>query len=219
MFHPLTSDLIEYSIRESSNAAGQKLSHSLHKLSIASHEWLLPTGGASGRPNASAPITSCRPMNDYRMSFEPDVTRRLRRLIAFKRYERPPPGYFDHFSRKVIARIRAGEQAPDSLWEHVCLQLPCLRRFFTVSEVFAGALGVTVCCLLLRAFITADSSPGVRVARPGLSSSYVTAASMVRTAKPPAHRVSFQVPGDNSTEIGGDDEVQLLRSLLQDLKP
>jgi hypothetical protein len=45
--------------------------------------------------------------------------RLLKKLLALKRHENPPPGYFENFSGKVTARLRAAEEArPDgSYWQ------------------------------------------------------------------------------------------------------
>jgi hypothetical protein len=44
--------------------------------------------------------------------------RSLQALLRLKRYEQPPPRYFNEFSGNVIARIRAGEaRAQRSWWE------------------------------------------------------------------------------------------------------
>ena len=94
-------------------------------------------------------------------SFDP-----LRRLLALKRYEQPPPGYFQNFPRQVIARIQAGERAQDSsalqrwFWE-----APWLQRLWAALEskpALAGAIGVAACAMLLAGFVfskTPDTVP------------------------------------------------------------
>lgn len=95
-------------------------------------------------------------MNPEQDNFQP-----LQRLLALKRYEQPPPGYFDQFSTNVVARLRAGERgSPDSLWEWLSLEAAWLQRFWHTLEtkpVFAGALGAGVCGLLLAGILYSQS--------------------------------------------------------------
>jgi len=70
------------------------------------------------------------------MNSESENFDQLRRLLALKRHEQPPPGYFDGFSGKVTARIRAGEQgegAFERTWYYRCWKL------LEAQPVFAGA--------------------------------------------------------------------------------
>lgn len=84
------------------------------------------------------------------MNSDPEAFEELRRLLVLKRYEQPPPGYFDRFPREVIARIREGESA-------VSLAIfpppmPWLQRLWNALEaraVFPTAFGAAVCGVLM----------------------------------------------------------------------
>ncbi len=67
----------------------------------------------------------------------------LRKLLAAKRYEEPPPGYFEDFASTVIARIYATPVPPQrTKWE-------MLRSCFELKPMWVGAYSVAVCGLLL----------------------------------------------------------------------
>lgn len=95
-------------------------------------------------------------MNQDTENFE-----QLRRLLKLKRYEQPPPGYFNDFSRQVIARIQLGERGEDSavigrlLWE-----APWLQRIWAAFEakpVLAGAFGLAMCAFLISGVIYSEN--------------------------------------------------------------
>ena len=83
----------------------------------------------------------------------------LRRLLALKRHEQPPPGYFDRFPRDVMARIKAGENGGAigvefSWWGR-------LLSMFDMKPVFAGAFGTAVCAFLISGVVSSEQTPVV----------------------------------------------------------
>ena len=81
----------------------------------------------------------------------------LRQLLALKRHEVPPPGYYDRLSRDIMARIKAGdtgnELGADLSW------FKRLLNVFDVKPIFAGAFGTAVCAFLISGFITSERTP------------------------------------------------------------
>ncbi|MBC8096511.1 MAG: hypothetical protein H7Y43_11935 [Akkermansiaceae bacterium] len=88
-------------------------------------------------------------MNPESQDFE-----QLRRLLAIKRHEQPPPGYFHHFSGDVIARIKAGDQG-ESLGTNWVQKLWSMLE---TKPVFAGAFGASVCAVLISGILNSEES-------------------------------------------------------------
>jgi hypothetical protein len=130
-------------------------------------------------------------MNQDTENFE-----QLRRLLALKRHEQPPAGYFDRFSSQVIARIENGERGEREepigrlLWE-----APWLQRIWAAFEakpVLAGVFGVVVCGLLITGVVCADRAdvpsvafmPGTEAESAPMALANVSAADHPLLAKP-----------------------------------
>jgi len=92
----------------------------------------------------------------------------LRRLLALKRHEQPPPRYFQDFSGHVIARLRAGERVDRSgFWESLSWEAPWLQRLwgaFETKPILAGALGMLVCGLLVSGIALSERAVNPEVA-------------------------------------------------------
>ncbi|HTX22632.1 MAG TPA: hypothetical protein VMD27_12350 [Candidatus Aquilonibacter sp.] len=85
-------------------------------------------------------------MNENDNNFEA-----LRRLLAFKNRETPPPGYFNEFSSRVIARIRAGETEESAGgWVAKLFQALDLR------PAFAGTFAAALCMILVFGIVYAE---------------------------------------------------------------
>src|SRR5436190_12318807 len=88
------------------------------------------------------------------MNNDPENFDGLRRLLALKRHEVPPPGYFHSFSHQVIARIEAGERGEEgSLFRLWLSAVPrWLHGFWQTLEakpVFASAISAGACALVV----------------------------------------------------------------------
>ncbi len=70
----------------------------------------------------------------------------LRKLLALKRHEQPPPGYFHRLPGKIMARIEASELAAQSTW------WDWLVARFDARPILACAYGFTISSLLLMGF-------------------------------------------------------------------
>jgi hypothetical protein len=96
-------------------------------------------------------------MNSDHQNFE-----QLRRLLALKRHEQPPPGYFHNFSSEISARLRAGDQGePESLIERLLRDAPWLGRLLSLLEAkpaFAGAFGAAVCALMISGLLYSEGA-------------------------------------------------------------
>lgn len=133
----------------------------------------------------------------------------LRRLVALKRHEQPPPGYFDRFSRDVMARIKAGETGGEAAFD-----LPWMQRvlaLFDVKPVFAGAFGMAVCGLLISGVLSSEQPSG---AGAGLVSTTPNSGGSLATTLDPMTGVNASLvsqPMDSNTNplVSLFDRVQL----------
>ncbi|MDR3456324.1 MAG: hypothetical protein P4N60_02670 [Verrucomicrobiae bacterium] len=86
----------------------------------------------------------------------------LKNLLKLKRHEVPPPGFFNHFSDGVIARIREGEDGrAGSFAERLNDSAPWLVRFLRVFEAKPGVIGgfaTSLCLMLLFGVVLAERS-------------------------------------------------------------
>jgi hypothetical protein len=79
------------------------------------------------------------------MNKDPENFGALRKLLALKRLEQPPPGYFDHLAGKIVCRLEMGE-GESSFWDR-------LAASFAVRPALAYGIVLTVCGTLAAATI------------------------------------------------------------------
>jgi hypothetical protein len=86
----------------------------------------------------------------------------VEKLVALKRYEQPPPGYFHLLPGRIIRRIEQGE-GQTRFWQ-------AWWPSFSTRPVLAFALGLTVCGVLSVAIFSRpklDQTPAAGETPPG----------------------------------------------------
>ncbi len=115
------------------------------------------------------------------MTSDSENFEQLRRLLALKRHEVPPPGYFHHFSREVVVRIKAGETGDGAGF---LAQISWFQRVWTALDtrpVWAGAFGAAVCGFFAIGAIVASESVDSAIA---LSENPTVGATLLTRAEP-----------------------------------
>jgi hypothetical protein len=88
------------------------------------------------------------------MSSSPEDFEALRKLMKLKRYEQPPPRFFEDFSSRVQDGILAAKPASFGV------EAPWLARFFRFLEansLVAGGFATAVCALMLGGLFYSES--------------------------------------------------------------
>jgi hypothetical protein len=123
----------------------------------------------------------------------------LRRLLALKRHEVPPPGYFNNFSGQVISRIRAGAaRKSSSVSESLSIEAPWLSKLFqafSAKPAFASAFAFALCMLLVFGIVFAE--------RPDYSAPQPLLAQATENSAPLAAVSQAMLPSDQTMLASG----------------
>lgn len=119
------------------------------------------------------------------MNSDPEEFETLRKLMALKRHEQPPPEYLNQLSSRIRTRIERGE-GQLNLWDRLSANFslrPCLA--YTFGLTVCGALGLSAVYMVKQEMAqAADSSPAARLRGPVPAGAL---ASQFKPATPPLH--------------------------------
>ena len=125
----------------------------------------------------------------------------LLRLLKLKRYEQPPPRYFNDFSSRVIERIRAGgADAQEGMFDNLFMESPWLQRLFNAFETkpaVAWMFGLAVCALVVSGIVYSETveypQPGIMPTASILPVTFTTAQAQDESIAAPPITLSQQI--------------------------
>lgn len=140
------------------------------------------------------------------MHEDPKEFEKLRKLIALKRHEIPPPGYFDSFSDKVISRIESDDLAHVGIWQQI-VSLFKTRPAISWSFSFAAVMTLFV------ASSGFENHPGTDHANSlpsvGNTGQPAAAASMVFSTNDSSHFGSMRIAFEPTSKANTNSEPKL----------
>lgn len=131
------------------------------------------------------------------MNPEPENFEALRKLLALKRHEQPPPGYFDQLPGRILAQLRKEEEQPN-FWTRFV-------NTFVLRPAFAFTLGFAVCAFFITGLtFSLRVNPAMIASQPKLESWEVASSS------PNKQPITLHVPGfDEFAPTNSDDQPSL----------
>jgi hypothetical protein len=152
-------------------------------------------------------------MNESGQNFD-----ELKKLLKLKRHEVPPPGFFNHFSDEIVARIRAGEGKGGTFLERLNDQVPWLVNFIRVFEARPGVIGgfaTALCMLLLFGVVLAEhSETGSSLLVPAVASNGTDPAATAVASVPASAQFASAMPSEGGIAISTNASLQPVASVF-----
>ena len=123
-------------------------------------------------------------MNEQSENFEA-----LLKLLALKRYEQPPPGYFNTLPGRIIHRIET-EKEPSFLEK--------FSRAFVLRPVVSFALGLTFCGTFVSGLLYSMQSGAIQCAAAATSDDHWASANNGAVFDGSGEPITLHVPGFNA---------------------
>jgi hypothetical protein len=139
----------------------------------------------------------------------PPEHEKLRRLLALKRHEAPPPGYFHRFPGQVILHLRAGRTpAAEAWWTR-------LREWLATEPALAGAYAMLVTGGLLFAVSAYHLSDRGAQLPPGVTSAFHGTGFSEATRNPQLIQPVMGLPDDHQFPTNGSHDDHRVLPLLE----
>jgi hypothetical protein len=142
-------------------------------------------------------------MNPEQENFE-----QLRQLLALKRHESPPAGFFNDFSRQVVLKIQRQEQRSQHLGSgRLNREAPWIVRIWQLLEakpLLAGSFGMLACGLLVAGLVYSET-PGASGPSVAALSAQATQPADELAMEPgqPARKPLIQSPEPEASSVSG----------------
>lgn len=91
------------------------------------------------------------------MNAEHENFDQIQRMLKLKRHEQPPPRYFNDFSSRVIARIRAGEGGRSAA-SYKSPWIQCVWEALSSQVGLSGSFAAAVCAVFIAGIIYSEQT-------------------------------------------------------------